>query len=109
MTSMHEQLRLRQEVWDRLGDTYASTLVRDGLWLAWWSGPPTGRLATSQPSPVTDDTTKLVTTLVLQGAIVPWGKNDLWGVNALIMVPKKDKGWRPALNLKPLNAYLRTD
>ena len=95
-------------MWDRLGDTYAATLVCDGLRLAWWSGPPTDRLTTSQPSLVTDDATKLVTTLLLQGAIVPCGEEDLWGVSALIMVPKKDGGWRPALNLKPLNLYLRT-
>ena len=80
---MHEQLRLRQAVWDRLGDTYAATLVRDGLRLAWWSGPPTHRLATAQPSPVTDDATMLVTKLVLQGAIVPCGESELWGVSAL--------------------------
>ena len=77
MTSMHEKLRLRQDVWDRLGDTYAATLVRDGLRLAWWSGPTTDRLTTSQPSPVTDDSTKLVTTLLVQGAIVPCGEIDL--------------------------------
>jgi hypothetical protein len=58
---------------------------------------------------VTDDATKLITTLVLQGAIVPCEEHEVWGVSALIMVPKKDKGWRPALNLKPLNAYLRTN
>ena len=86
MISMHEKLRLRQDVWDRLGDTYAATLVRDGLRLAWWSGPPTGRLTTSQPSPVTEDATKLVTRLLLQGAIMPCGEEDLWGVSALIMV-----------------------
>ena len=74
-----EKLRLRQDVWDRLGDTYASTLVRDGLRLACWSGPLTGRLTTSQPSPVTEDATKLVTKLVLQGATVPCGEEDLWG------------------------------
>ena len=108
MVSMHEKLRLCQDVWDRLGDTYAATLVRDGLRLAWWLGPPTDRLTTSQPSPVTDDATKLVATLLLQGAIVPCGEEDLWGVSALIMVLKKDRGWLPDLNLKPLNAYLRT-
>ena len=73
MNPRHEKLRLRQDVLDRLGDTYASTLVRDGLRLAWWSGPPTDRLTTSQPSPVTEDATKLVTTLLLRGAIVPCG------------------------------------
>ena len=92
MIPMHEKLRLRQDVWDRLGDTYASTLVRDRLQLAWWSGPPTDRLTTSQPSPVTDDATKLITTLLLQGAIVPCGEEDLWGVSVLIMVPKKGGG-----------------
>ena len=30
------------------------------------------------------------------------------GVSALIMDPKKDGGWRPTLNHKPLNLYLRT-
>ena len=94
MVPMHEKLRLRQDVWDKLGDTYAATLVRDGLWLAWWSGHPTDRLMTSQPSPVTEDATKLVTTLLLQGAIVPCGEEDLSGVSALIMVSKKDGGWR---------------
>ena len=71
MAPMHEKLRLRQDIWDRLGDTYAATLVREGLRLAWLSGPPTNRLTTSQQSPVTDDATKLVTTLLLQGDIVP--------------------------------------
>ena len=79
MVSMHEKLRLCQNVWDRLDDTCAATLVRDGLRLAWWSGPPTDRLTTSQPSPVTEDATKLVTTVLLQGAIVPCGEEDLWG------------------------------
>ena len=78
MSSMHEQLRLRQAVWDRLGDTYAATLVRDGLRLAWWSGPPTDRLATTQPSPVTADATILVTKLLLSGAIVPWEEHEVW-------------------------------
>ena len=79
MTPMHEKLRLRQDVWDRLGDTYAATLVRDGLRLAWWSGPPTDRLTTSQPSPVTEDATKLVTTLLIQGAICPAEKRTYGG------------------------------
>ena len=45
MTPLHGRLRLRQGAWDGLGDTYAPTLVRDGLRLAWWSGPQTNRLA----------------------------------------------------------------
>ena len=99
MTPRQEKLRLRQHESDRLGDTYAPTLVRDGLRLAWWSGPPTDKLTTSQPSPVTEDATKLVTTLLLQGAIVPCGEEDLWGVSALIMVPKK--GWGLATRPQP--------
>ena len=115
MTPLHERLRLRQDMWDRVGDSYASTLVHDGLRLARWSGPPTDRLVTTQLSPVTKEATHLVATLLPQGAIVPCKVEDLcwvyivvWGVSALIMVPKKDGTWRTALNLKPLNLYLHT-
>ena len=109
MTPLHDQLRSCQMAWDSLGDSFAATLVRDGLRLQWYAGRPGARLLTSQPSPETREATELVTSLLLTGAIAPCAEEELWGISAIITVPKKDGGWRPALNLKPVNAYLRTD
>ena len=82
-------------------------MVRDGLRLQWYAGPPAARLLTSQPSPETRESTELVTSLLLTGAITPCAEEELWGISAIITVPKKDGGWRPALNLMPVNAYLQ--
>ena len=65
MTPLHELPRSRQRAWDALGDSYAATLVRDGLRMQWYAGPPAARLLTSQPSPETREATELVTSLLL--------------------------------------------
>ena len=93
-----------------LGESYALGLVRDGLRLQWAQNPPP--CLYSQPSEVCSESTTLVASILLSDAIREDPHDYLYAVSGLILVPKKGlvgEQWRPALNLKRVNAYLSTN
>ncbi len=95
-------------------DRWVLDTISHGYALEFSSAPPSGMLV--RPTPVPSDPSKRryleeeINSLLAKRAVrvVPSGETRTGFMSTFFLVPKKEAGvWRPILNLKPLNRYVR--
>ena len=100
------------EEWSKLtSDRWVLNIVQEGLKLIFKCHPPiTGTRITKfqncvQRQCILDEVDDLLKKSAIE--VVPKDQEGLGFYNTFFIVPKKDGGHRPILNLKPLNVYLK--
>ena len=98
----------RWRAWAELEDPYVLKVIRDGLWVDLGDHPRSSPTSFAR-SGISDEATKLVGDLLLQGTIVQVDRRALYSISPLFLVEKKGtEQKRPTVNFKSLNRWIET-